>query len=85
MKLPGIIELARGKAVFVYYEDMTLWYRVVYDSHEAGSKTFDFPVPVNDAGGGKFLPEDKALTYMRWIRKHLEMLEEAQDDAAKDQ
>lgn len=81
MNLPGIIELARGQAVFEKYQDGKLWYSIPYGWHEDpldGSsrylKTFTFPIPVDDAGGGEFLPADKALTFMRWIRKHLEFL-----------
>lgn len=29
------------------------------------------------AGGGKFLPEDRAITFLRWIRPHLERLKAA--------
>jgi hypothetical protein len=38
---------------------------------------FLFPVPVADTGDGLFHAEDKALTYMRWIRRHVEFIEEA--------
>lgn len=34
---------------------------------------------VRGAGGGEFLAEDKGLRFLRWIRPHLEMLREAQD------
>lgn len=30
------------------------------------------------AGGGKFLPEDRAIAFLRWIRPHLENLRLAQ-------
>lgn len=36
---------------------------------------FEFPVPVADAGDGIFLAKDKALMYMRYIRKHIESIE----------
>ena len=34
--------------------------------------TFSFAVPMADIGDGEFLPEDKAIFFMRWIRKQLE-------------
>ena len=34
--------------------------------------TFSFAVPIADMGDGEFLPEDKAIFFMRWIRKQLE-------------
>lgn len=55
-------------AEFVYYQNGELWYRV---------KTFEFPVPITDTGTGNFPASIKAITLMRWIRKHLIMLEEA--------
>jgi hypothetical protein len=30
---------------------------------------YQFPVPVEDIGNATLLSEDKAITYMRWIRK----------------
>ncbi len=32
---------------------------------------FEFPVPISDTGNASFLPEDNAIKFMRWIRKHL--------------
>jgi hypothetical protein len=34
--------------------------------------TFSFAVPIADMGDGEFLREDKAIFFMRWIRKQLE-------------
>jgi hypothetical protein len=49
------------------------------------SHHFEFPIPIEDAGGGEFLPEDKALTFERWIRKHLEHLNGALAEGVYDQ
>lgn len=35
---------------------------------------FEFPVPISDTGNGVFLKEDKAMLYMRYIRKQLESI-----------
>lgn len=57
------------KVFFRFYRDQTLWYVT-----ECG---FEFPVPISDIGNATFLHEDKALLFMRYIRKHLDLHEEA--------
>ena len=87
-KLKDII--AKGnKARFIRYANETLWYEVRYAvaedrtidsaSYKAWShNVFEFPVPASDiTGNSVFLAEDTAMLFMRYIRKHLEMLEEA--------
>jgi len=66
----GIKEMVGpGKQVtFVSYRQGNLWY-----STECG---FHFPVPISDTGDAEFCNSDKALLYMRWIRKHMEMIEQ---------
>lgn len=59
-----------GKKVrFQYYKQNQLWYVT-----ETG---FEFPVPIEDAGDASFLAEDKAMLFMRYIRKHIAYLSEA--------
>ena len=62
----NILEMVKdNKQVnFVLYRDSTLWYKT-----EDG---FQFPVPINDVGNATFLAQDKALFFMRYIRKHLD-------------
>ena len=74
MQLPNIKDLVLGdkRARFTRYQDGELWYAI---DHDKG--TFEFPISIIDAGGGAFLPEDKASTFMRWARKHLEYLQKA--------
>jgi len=64
----NIKDLVRdGKKVyFMFYRQKELWYKT-----EDG---FEFPVPIEDIGDGVFLNEDKAMLFMRYIRKHLEMI-----------
>lgn len=57
------------KAKFLYYKMDELWYET-----ETG---FKFPVPITDCGDGVFNAEEKALLLMRYIRKHIKVLEEA--------
>jgi len=62
--------VAKGRKVsFSHYKLGELWYRT-----ETG---FQFPVPVSDCGDGTFLAEDKAILFMRYIRKHLAYLGDA--------
>jgi hypothetical protein len=59
--------VSEGKRVkFVRYFDGDLWYTT-----EDG---FEFPVPVVDIGNATFRAEDKAILFMRYIRKHIAML-----------
>lgn len=64
----------KGRVYFVHYQDGNLIYTC-----EDG---FEFPVPLNDAGHTRFLAQDKAMLYMRWIRKHMEVIAKAQIDSA---
>lgn len=57
------------KVVFTRFKEGDLWYRT-----ECG---FEFPVPVDDTGTATFLPEDRAMMFMRYIRKHIAFLEKA--------
>ena len=54
------------KVSFQFYRDGQLWYTT-----ETG---FEFPVPIADAGTATFLAQDRAILFMRYIRKHIEHL-----------
>jgi hypothetical protein len=65
--------VANGKKVkFQFYRSGELWYVT-----ECG---FEFPVPISDTGLATFLAEDKAMMFMRYIRKHLTEIEKAKED-----
>lgn len=57
---------------FTCYSKGELWYRT-----DSG---FEFPVPLEDVGDAIFLRDDKALLFMRYIRKHLNMIEQAKHE-----
>ena len=59
------------KVTFQFYRQGELWYKT-----ETG---FEFPVPIVDCGDGVFLYEDKAILFMRYIRKHIAYLEKAKE------
>lgn len=61
-------------AYFLYYQDGNLWYGVG-ESLISSNRIFQFPVPISDCGSAKFQATEKAIFFMRWIRKHLESLE----------
>lgn len=67
-------------AEFVCYRDGDLWYRISTEKEkekekETGSSMFEFPIPIADTGTGIFPAQVKAITLMRWIRKHLEKIQ----------
>lgn len=69
----SIKEMVKDKKVkFLFYREHELWYTT-----ECG---FEFPVPTNDVGTAAMNAEDKAILFMRWIRKHMEMLEGAKKE-----
>jgi hypothetical protein len=54
-----------GKLVhFQFYRKGELWYKT--------DDGFEFAVPVSDTGDGTFLASDRAMLFMRYIRKQLE-------------
>ena len=59
------------KVYFSFYRKGELFYKT-----ECG---FEFPVPISDTGEGVFLNEDRAITYMRWIRKQVKNIEEGKE------
>jgi hypothetical protein len=56
-----IKEHVKGSVTLLYYRKGELWYEC-----ESG---FRFPVPVSDCGDGTFLPSDRAMLFMRYIRR----------------
>ena len=57
---------------FIYFRNNELWYST--------SDDFEFPVPISDVGDAKFLVEDKAIFFMRWIRQHNKLIESAKQE-----
>jgi hypothetical protein len=74
MSKPNLKEMVSdGKKVrFAFYRARELWYRT-----ESG---FEFPVPIAEAGDAVFLAEDKAILFMRYIRKHIEAIDAARQE-----
>ena len=69
--------VGNGRVVrFEKYHAGNLWYSLRYAHRNAEGRpeghTFAFPVPISDIGDATFLAEDKAILFMRYIRKALE-------------
>lgn len=62
----SIKEHVQGKVTFQYYRDGQLFYKT-----DSGLL---FPVPIEDIGNATFLAEDKAMLFMRYIRKFLDSI-----------
>jgi hypothetical protein len=45
---------------------------IMYYTIERDGKKHRFPVPISDIGDATFLSEDKAILFMRYIRKAIE-------------
>ena len=70
----SIKDMVAGKTVkFVKYQRSELWYVT-----ECG---FEFPVSLDETGDAAFLDTDKAMMFMRWIRKYMEFLEAAKQES----
>jgi hypothetical protein len=67
-----LTNLVKGTVTFMHYAKGELWYKT-----ESG---FEFPVPVSDTGDAIFQASDKGMFFMRWIRKHIELIEQAKAD-----
>lgn len=71
-KTVKIVDLVKDnkKVRFSHYRDFEFWYKT--------DDGFSFPVPLRDINNDKvtLLAEDKALLFMRWIRKYIESMKE---------
>lgn len=67
-------EMVKGnkKVVFTRLFCNELWYKT-----EDG---FEFPIPLEDTEGCTFNAEEKAFALMRWIRKHIDFINQAKKE-----
>ncbi len=60
-----LVELIKNNVVhFKYYRKDHLYYSIEYEG-----ENFIFPVPIDDIGDATFLKKDKAMMFMRYIKK----------------
>ena len=69
-KLIDIIK--NNEAIFSFYRDNNLYYRIVVDDRDFERVTYEFPIPINDVGTGTFQEYEKAILLMRWIKKAID-------------
>lgn len=74
MKIPTLIQAAKGKAELQFCSRRGANY-VLSWWDEGQLEYMPFTVPWDDAGDGDFYHNENGLTLMRWIRKHLEMID----------
>jgi hypothetical protein len=65
--MSGIKTRIKGAVEFSYYQDGNLWYKC--------QDGFLFPVPISDCGSAIFSAVDKGMFFMRWIKKHMDLIE----------
>ena len=66
----------------MYYRKGELWYEVIamvwHEDTDPDkcvwneTSIYQFPVPITDCGDGQFNAEDKAIYFMRYIRKYMQ-------------
>ncbi len=76
MEIPSIKDLVKDNSVYLErFKSGNLFYRVTtkYQEHEDGTNariyTFEFPVPVSDIGEAEMRSRDKAIYFMRYIKR----------------
>lgn len=57
---------------FIFYKDQSLWYKTECN--------FVFPVPLSEIGNTMFPANEKAIVFMRYIRKHHESVSGAKTE-----
>lgn len=66
--IPSISALVKDNGVeFDYYRAGIMYYLIFYQE-----TLYRFPVPVNDVGDASMRHADKAIYFMRWIRKAID-------------
>jgi len=71
-----VIDLVKDNTVrFLYARKGELWY-------ETDREKFTFPVQIEDMEEGTFLAEDKAMIFMKYIKKQLEFAKISLSDSA---
>ena len=64
----NLTEIVKNNIVkFSHYRAGYLYYNVTVID-----RTYKFPVPIEDIGDATFLNEDKAIIFMRYIRKAID-------------
>ena len=73
----------KNRVQFIMYRKGELHYEVYDSENVLLLQLFRFVVPIDDCGDGEFLVDDKAMLFMRYIRKQLDANKAAQDAELK--
>lgn len=65
MKMLDIVK--DNYVVFEFFREKTAFYSITFNGD-----MYTFPVPIDDIGDAALLKRDKAIIFMRWIRKSIE-------------
>lgn len=65
-------ELVKGNFVKFDRFKEGYFYYILRDGDFEHYTDYQFPVPINDIGAGTLYAEEKAITFMRWIRLSIE-------------
>lgn len=66
----NIVKFDSYRAGFFYY--IVEWTDLSPEESMGVPDKYLFPIPVEDIGNATLLSEDKAITFMRWIRKAID-------------
>ena len=76
MSTPTLKQIVKNSRVyFDSYRQGHFYYNVLVtnaDEDEITTEIYQFPVPLEDIGTATLLAVDKAITFMRWIRRAIE-------------
>lgn len=78
MNIPAIKDLIKNNVVQLNrYKSGNLFYTLYFFNknafdHHSAHQTYEFPVPINDVGEAEMKDEDKAIYFMRYIRKAID-------------
>ena len=70
----NVKECIAGNATFLCYRNSMLWYTC--------ANGFEVPIPITDVGDTTFNKVEKGIMLMRWIRKHLALIDSAELDTS---
>ena len=66
----NIKELIKNNiVVFDSFRQGHFYYNIINPDNSPQTDVYQFTVPLDDIGTATLLAEDKAITFMRWIRK----------------
>lgn len=68
-EMPTVSDLIKNgsRVRFSFFRAGMFYYIIVVPNH-----MYEFPVPIDDIGNATLHDYDKAITFMRWIRKSIE-------------